>query len=180
MPSGSPAAASTLRALSDDLAAAVERAGRSIVAIHARPRIPASGIYWRDGIVVAASHTIRKDQDIALTLPDGSRAQAQLVGRDGGTDIGVLRFDTAPSSQALAAADRVPNGALRVGSLVLAVGRPADEGVTTSLGVISAVGAKWRTWSGGEIDHFVRLDLAVYDGFSGGALVDPDGAVLGM
>ena len=180
MPSVSPGSASTLRALSDDLASAAERAGRSIVAIHARPRIPASGIYWRDGIVVAASHTIRKDHDIAITLADGSRAQAQLVGRDGGTDIAVLRLDANPTSTAFAVADRAPNDSLRVGTLVLAVGRPGDAGVTTSLGVVSAVGDKWRTWSGGEIDRFVRLDLTVYDGFSGGALVDADGAVLGM
>jgi S1-C subfamily serine protease len=184
MPSGSPGtrapSSSALRALSDDLAAAVERAGRSIVAIHARPRIPASGIYWRDGIVVATSHTIRKEQDIAVTLPDGTRAQAQLVGRDGGTDLAALRLDSSPSSSAVSAADRATDAALRVGSLVLAVGRPGDDGVSTSLGVISAVGEKWRTWSGGEIDRFVRLDLAVYDGFSGGALVDADGRVLGV
>jgi len=169
-----------LRALSDDLAGAVERAGRSVVAIHARPRIAASGIYWRDGVVVAASHTIRKEQDIAITLADGTRAQAQLVGRDGGTDIAVLRFDSAPPAKALTLADRAADDALRVGSLVLAVGRPGDGGVTASLGVISTVGERWRTWSGGEIDRFVRLDLAVYDGFSGGALVDADGGVLGV
>ncbi|HEY2379517.1 MAG TPA: trypsin-like peptidase domain-containing protein [Gemmatimonadaceae bacterium] len=183
MPSGSPGtrtSSSALRALSDDLAAAVERAGRSVVAIHARPRIPASGIYWRDGVVVATSHTIRKEQDISITLPDGSRAQAQLVGRDGGTDLAVLRFDTTPATSAVAAAGLSPNHSLRVGSFVLAVGRPGDEGVTTSLGVISAVGDKWRTWSGGEIDRFVRLDLAIYDGFSGGALVDADGSILGV
>jgi S1-C subfamily serine protease len=176
MPTASPA----LRALSDDLAAAVERAGRSVVAIHARPRIPASGIYWRDGIVVAASHTIRKEQDITVTLPDGSRARAQLAGRDGGTDLAILRLDDKPSANAVSAASRVGNDALRVGSLVLAVGRPGDDGVSTSLGVISAVGDKWRTWSGGEIDRFVRLDLAIYDGFSGGALADADGNVLGV
>ena len=169
-----------LRALSDDLAGAVERAGRSVVAIHARPRIPASGIYWRDGVVVAASHTIRKEQDIAVTLADGTRAQAQLVGRDGGTDIAVLRFDSAPTAKALTLADRAADDSLRVGSLVLAVGRPGDGGVTASLGVISTVGERWRTWSGGEIDRFVRLDLAVYDGFSGGALVDAEGSVLGV
>ena len=169
-----------LRALSDDLAGAVERAGRSVVAIHARPRIPASGIYWRDGVVVAASHTIRKEQDIAVTLADGTRAQAQLVGRDGGTDIAVLRFDSAPTAKALTLADRAADDALRVGSLVLALGRPGDGGVTASLGVISTVGERWRTWSGGEIDRFVRLDLAVYDGFSGGALVDAEGSVLGV
>ena len=171
---------SALRALSDDLTAAVERASRSIVAIHARPRIPASGIYWRDGIIVATSHTIRKEQDIAVTLPNGSRAVAQLAGRDGGTDLAVLRFDTVPSKDAIGVAERVSGEALRVGSVVLAVGRPGDEGVTTSLGVISAVADKWRTWSGGEIDRFVRLDLSVYDGFSGGALADADGGILGV
>src|ERR1051326_1236803 len=171
---------SALRALSDDLTSAVERAARSIVAIHARPRIPASGIYWRDGIVVATSHTIRKEQDIAITLPNGTRAVADLVGRDGGTDLAVLRLNTTPSRDAVAVAERVSGDALRVGSVVLAVGRPGDEGVTTSLGVISAVADKWRTWSGGEIDRFVRLDLSVYDGFSGGALVDAEGGILGV
>jgi S1-C subfamily serine protease len=172
--------ASALRTLSDDLAGAVERAARSIVAIHARPRIPASGIYWRDGVIVATSHTIRKEQDIAVTLPNGSRATAQLAGRDGGTDLAVLRLDAAPASDVVSVAPRSPDEALRVGSLVLAVGRPGDDGVSTSLGVISAVAGKWRTWSGGEIDRFVRLDLSVYDGFSGGALVDADGGVLGV
>jgi S1-C subfamily serine protease len=173
-------ASSALRALSDDLAAAVERAGRSIVAIHARPRIPASGIYWREGIVVAASHTVRRDQDITIALPDGTRAKAQLVGRDGGTDIAVLQFDEVPSSNALPVADRAPDEGLRVGALVLALGRPGDDGVSASLGVVSAVGERWRTWSGGEIDRFVRLDIGLYDGFSGGPLVDADGRVLGM
>lgn len=183
-PSSAPLASaskdpSTLRALSDDLAGAVERAGRSIVAIHARPRIPASGIYWRDDIIVAASHTVRRDQDISILLPDGSRGRAQLVGRDGGTDVAVLRLDSAPSSAAVVAADLAPDDALRVGALVLAVGRPGER-VSASLGVISAVGERWRTWSGGDIDRFVRLDLNVYDGFSGGPLVDADGRVLGM
>ena len=109
MPSGSSGtrapSSSALRTLSDDLAGAVERAARSIVAIHARPRIPASGVYWRDGIVVAASHTVRKDQDIAVTLPDGTRTQAQLAGRDGGTDLAILRFDSTPSSGSVSIAN---------------------------------------------------------------------------
>jgi S1-C subfamily serine protease len=179
-PSSTNPSRSALRALSDDLTSAVERAARSIVAIHARPRIPASGIYWRDGIVVATSHTIRKEQDIAITLPNGTRAVAELVGRDGGTDLAVLRLNTTPSRDAIELAQRVSGDALRVGSVVLAVGRPGDDGVTTSLGVISAVADKWRTWSGGEIDRFVRLDLSVYDGFSGGALVDGEGGILGV
>jgi len=173
-------ATSTLRAFSDDLAAAVERAAKSVVAIHARPRIAASGIYWRDGVVVAASHTIRKEQEIAITLPNGTRATANLVGRDGGTDLAVLRLDPSPASGAASLPILAPADALRVGALVLAVGRPGDDGVSTSLGVISAVSDRWRTWSGGEIDRFVRLDLSIYDGFSGGALVDAGGELLGV
>jgi S1-C subfamily serine protease len=170
---------STLRALSDDLATAVERASASVVAVHARPRIPASGIYWRDGIIVATSHTIRKEQDISVAMPNGTRVAAQLVGRDGGTDLAVLRLDDSPAESTVATASLAGGDALRVGSLVLALGRPGSA-VTTSLGVISAVGDKWRTWSGGEIDRLIRLDLSVYDGFSGGALVDADGRVLGV
>src|SRR5206468_3024081 len=172
--------ASTLTALSDDLADAVERAGRSVVAIHARPRIPASGVYWREGVIVATSHTIRRESDITITLPGGGTARAQLAGRDGGTDLAVLRLDSVPSDSTLALSDRADADSLRVGSLVLAVGRPGSDGVSASLGVVSTVGDKWRTWSGGEIDRFVRLDLAIYDGFSGGALVDADGRIAGV
>lgn len=179
-PTSRTQAPSILRALSDDLAAAVERAARSVVAIHARPRIAASGVYWRDGIVVAASHTIRKEQEIAVGLPNGTRTTANLVGRDGGTDLAVLRLDAPPAGAAASLPVLAPADALRIGALVLAVGRPGDEGVSTSLGVISALSDRWRTWSGGEIDRFVRLDLSIYDGFSGGALVDADGNLLGV
>ena len=170
-------AASALQTLSNDLAAAVERAGNGVVAIHARHRIPSSGILWRRGVVVAASHTVKQDRDVALTLPDGTRARASVAGRDAGTDIVVLRLDEGASAEPVEVA---PDDALRVGALVLAVGRPGTEGVTTSLGVVSAVRGAWRTWAGGEIDRFVRLDLSVYDGFSGGPLVDAAGRVLGM
>ncbi len=66
-----------------------------------------------------------------------------------------------------------------MGQLVLALGRPG-VGVTASLGIVSAVGGEWRTWQGGTIDRFIRLDLSVYDGFSGGPLVDAGGRVVGI
>ena len=68
---------------------------------------------------------------------------------------------------------------LRVGQLVLALGRPGPA-VTASMGVVSAVGPEWRTWRGGTIDRFVRLDVAIYDGFSGGPIVDAAGHALGI
>lgn len=175
MSDSTEAAAGVLAALSDDLAGAVERAGRSVVAIHARRRIPSSGIVWRPGVVVTASHTISREEDITLTLPDSSTAPAALAGRDDATDLAVLRTEAA----GLVPAERARPGALRAGNLVLAVGRPGAA-VTASLGLVSAVGGEWRTWQGGRIDRFVRLDLAIYDGFSGGALVEAGGRVLGL
>jgi S1-C subfamily serine protease len=166
---------STLEALSNDLAGAVERAGRTVVAIHARRRIPASGILWRPGLVVAADHTVHKDDDVRVTLPDGTDVRASVAGRDPSTDLCVLRLPDGAGGDA-ATISRAP---LRVGQLVLAHGRPGPA-VTASLGIVSAVGPEWRTWRGGRIDQLVRLDVAVYDGYSGGALVDAAGHVLGI
>jgi S1-C subfamily serine protease len=158
-----------------DLASAVERAGRSIVAVHARQRIPSSGVHWRPGVVVAANHTIKRDHDMNLTTADGAVIEATLFGRDPSTDLAVLRFEPG----ALPVADAAGGDAIRVGRLVLAVGRPGAD-VTASHGIISTVGGAWRTWRGGMIDRFVRLDLAVYDGFSGSALVTADAQVAGI
>lgn len=175
MTSSTGAVTGVLAALSDDLAAAVERAGRSVVAIHARRRIPSSGVAWRSGVIVTASHTVTRDEDITLTLPDGGTAPATLAGRDETTGIAVLRTD----AMGITPAEHASAGALRVGNLVLALGRPGTA-ITASLGVVSAVGGEWRTWQGGRIDQFVRLDIAVYDGFSGGPLVEAGGHVLGI
>jgi S1-C subfamily serine protease len=171
-PSG---AAGLLASLSNDLAGAVEHAARAVVAIHARRRIPSSGVAWRPGVIVTANHTLARDEDIAVTLPDGNTATATLAGRDESTDLAILRIE-APS---LVPAERADPTTFRVGHLVLAVGRPGPS-VTASMGIVSAVGGEWRTWQGGRIDRFVRLDLSIYDGFSGGALIEATGRVLGI
>jgi serine protease Do len=166
---------STLQELSSQLASAVETAGNFVVSIHARRRIPSSGIVWRDGVVVSASHTVRRDDEIPVTLPNGDSAVAKVVGRDSATDLVALRVDGAFPPPA----SRLPPPAPRVGSLVLAVGRPGRD-VSASFGIVSAVGQGWRSWQGTRIDRVLRLDVAVYDGFSGGPLVDPSGALLGL
>jgi len=172
---GTPALATgTLAALSNDLAEAVARVSRSVIAIHGRRRIPSSGVVWAPGVVVTANHTLTRDEDLSLTLPDGSTVAASLAGRDPTTDIAVVRTDSS-----VPPADRSADANLQVGRLVLAVGRPGPA-VTASLGIVSAVGGEWRTWQGGRIDRFVRLDLSVYDGFSGGPLVEAGGRVLGI
>lgn len=168
--------AGALSELSTQLASAVESASNSIVAIHARRRIPSSGIIWRDGIIVSASHTVRSDGEITVSLPSGESVTTTIAGRDSATDLIVLRVKGSTKAKASPKADA---GSLRVGSLVLAVGRPGKN-VSASFGIISAVGEGWRTWQGARIDRVLRLDLAVYDGFSGGPLVDASGAVVAI
>lgn len=170
-----PTTGGVLETLSNDLAGAVDRAGQSVVAIHARRRIPASGIHWRPGIIVAAHHTLQREDDITVSLADGTTATATLAGRDPTTDLAVLRVDDVK----VPVASLGDGAGIRVGALVLALGRPGSA-VTASLGVISTVGGEWRTWHGGSIDRFVRLDISIYDGFSGGPLVDAAGRVLGV
>jgi len=84
--------ANELAALSNELAVVVERAGRAVVAVHARPRFSSSGVLWRPGIVVTAEHTIRREEEITVTLPDGTNAPASLAGSDSGTDSAVLKI----------------------------------------------------------------------------------------
>src|SRR6266704_999634 len=143
----SPKSDSTLTELSAQLASAVEVASNSVVAIHARRRIPSSGIVWRDGVIVSASHTVRRDDDIAVTLSTGETATATIAGRDPATDLVVLRVKD-PTSPVASKAD---TASARVGSLVLAVGRPG-RAATASVGIISAVGEGWRSWQGARID----------------------------
>src|SRR3989475_2796613 len=82
----------TLAMLSEQLADAVATAGAALVAVHARPRLPSSGVHWKDGVVVTTDGTIRREDDIAVTLPDGRRIPATLAGRDRGTHPPVLRL----------------------------------------------------------------------------------------
>lgn len=172
----------TWLAFSSDLAAAVERTGRVVVAVNARPRTPSSGVAWRQGVVVTADHTVKRDEEITVTLADGRTVPAKLAGRDPGTDLAVLKLE-APD---LPVAETGDASALKVGHLVLAVGRQEGSGESrqgsfaAGLGVVSAVGGPWRTWRGGEIDRFLRLDLAIFLGFSGGPLVDAEGRIVGI
>jgi len=141
------------------------------VAVHAR-RLPSTGIHWRPGIVVTAEHTVRTAEDITVTMADGRSVPAVLAGRDPGTDLAVLRVADAGSVVATLGDD----AALKVGHMVLALG----YGPRASWGVISALGPRWRSWRGGDIDRLVRLDLVLYPGFSGGPLVDAAGRVIGL
>ena len=159
---------STVMDLSNALATAVEHAARSVVAVHGRARLPSTGVQWRDGLVVTASHTIETDGEITLGAADGRTLAAEVAGRDPALDIAVLRT----ASNGIPAADVTSDGDIRVGHLVLAIG----AGPRASAGIVSALDVRGRAAPG---DTFA-VDLTLYPGFSGGPLIDVRGRVLGI
>ncbi len=167
---------STLTDFSDQLADAVAAAAASVVAVHARPRLASTGVHWRDGVIVTTDATVKRTDDLSVTLPSGERVTATLAGRDPGTDLAALRIPTGrlPVAERAAAAD------LRPGHLVLALARTGGDGPQASLGMVSSVGEAWRTWRGGTLDRRVQSDLALHPGFGGGPLVTAHGAIAGI
>jgi S1-C subfamily serine protease len=167
---------SSLVSLSNELAKLVEEFQSHVVAVHARAHYPSSGVYWRPGILVTADHTLGQEEDIQVTLPSGNRVNATLVGRDPGTDIAVLKVEELGP----AAAQSEEVGSSNVGELALVVGRSPSSGPNASLGIISAVSGPWRTWRGGRLDQYIRLDATLFPNSSGGAVVDCRGRLLGI
>jgi serine protease Do len=172
----SKASVNALQAVSDQVAQIAERVGETVVAVHARRRIPSSGIVWARGVVVTSAHTIRREEGIRVLLPGGSWVDASLAGRDAGSDIAVLRVPAAD----IEPAERGDAGSLRVGHFVLALARFAASHVSLDYGLVAAVGPAWRTWQGGEIERLVALDGALRPGYSGGPLVDARSQIVGV
>jgi S1-C subfamily serine protease len=166
----------TLKDLSDTIAGLVEAAGPHIVRVEARRRLPATGVvYSADGLIVTSNHVVERDEEIRVGLADGSTQPATLVGRDPHTDAALLRVNASSLS---AAAWQSPDQ-LRVGHIVVALGRPGQT-VQATLGIISALGSSWRTPSGGQIERYLQTDVAMYPGFSGGPLLTADGSFAGI
>jgi len=162
--------------LSDALAATVAAASSGVVQVGGRRRLPASGIVWSaDGVIITAHHVVEHDDNISVGLPDGQAATATLVGRDPTTDLAVLRAQ----ARGLTPPTWAEPDSLRVGHLVLALGRPGQT-VRATLGIVSALGNSWHTPAGGRLDRYLQTDVVMYPGFSGGPLVDVMGRVLGL
>jgi S1-C subfamily serine protease len=165
---------SALVSLSDEIATTVERVAASVVAVEGRSRLGSSGFFIRPDLVLTADHALESDE-IEIVRAGGKEERVTIAGRDPSTDLALLRT-SAPGAPLAFAGD----AALRVGAIALAVARDDDGDVAATMGVISAVGAAWRTWQGGQIDRFVRADLSFYPRFSGSPLLDAGGQVVGM
>jgi S1-C subfamily serine protease len=169
-------ATGTWRSLSSDFANSIDRAGRSVVAVHARRRIPSSGVHWRPGIIVTADHTIEHDEDITVTLPDGRNVPATLAGRDSTTDIAILKLDAGD----LALAEKSDAATLKTGNLILAAGRTSEGAMRAASALVGVTGPALRTWQGGQLDLTVRLDRRLHPNLSGGPAIDDQGRAFGI
>jgi S1-C subfamily serine protease len=180
-----------LAGLSDELADAVEHAAPFVVTVDGRALGAASGVVLDGaGTVVTAAHVLERTTNIGVLFGEDRRADAQLVGRDAGSDLAILRTrpsapgaptPASPDDQALARwSAGVPADSLKVGHLVLALGRPDPAAVMATFGVVSALGGAWRTGRGEVVDGYVRTDVGLLPGFSGGPLIDTQGRLVGI
>ena len=159
---------------SNGLASAVEKGGASTILVDARKRYPASGIAYAEDLVLTADHVVTREDDIKVLLPDGKSLIASIAGRDPGSDLAVLRL----SEKALTPAKT--SDAIKVGQLVLALGRPNSAGMQASWGIVTAISGPTRTHRGGMLDEYVQTETTPYPGFSGGPLVNTEGEILGL
>lgn len=164
-----------LGTLSDGMADAVEKAGRSVVRVNSQRRRAASGLVYGPGLVLMADHSLQREEGVTVDLGDGTKLPARVRGRDAASDLALLEVE---DLQAPAAAF-APEPA-RVGQLALAVGRSRREGLRSSFGIVSAVGGPLRTGRATTMERYVQTDATPYPGLGGGPLVDARGAVLGV
>ncbi len=159
---------------SNGLAAAVEKGGASTILVDARKRYPASGIAYSEDLVLTADHVVTREENIKILLPDGKTLAATIAGRDPGSDLALLRL----SEKALTPAKT--SNSVKVGQLVLALGRPNSEGMQASWGIVTSINGPTRTFRGGLLDEYILTETTPYPGFSGGPLINTEGEVLGL
>jgi S1-C subfamily serine protease len=161
--------------VSQDLAALVERAGRSTVLVGGGGFRPGTGTVVAPDLVLTAIHVVESDEGIVVRTGDDRAFDAVLVGRDPATGLALLRVENLDAPP-ITPASRTP----RAGSLAAAVFRSWEGQLTARLAVVNAVAGPVRVGRGVRLAQVIRTDLGPARGLSGSPLVNADGEWLGL
>ncbi|MBA2569286.1 MAG: trypsin-like peptidase domain-containing protein [Actinobacteria bacterium] len=135
-------------------------------------------VYDDQGHVITNQHVVDDAESMTVTLPDGSRYEAKVVGGDPSTDLAVIKVD-APASK-LKPLRLGDSAAVRVGDTVVAIGSPFGLEGTVTAGIVSALGREISATNNFAIDDTIQTDAAINHGNSGGPLLNLRSEVIGV
>lgn len=173
----SSSAVSDLSGFSESLTALIAQAAAGAVALKAAPYRVVSGVVLQNNLIAMADHTLRRDPHVPFKTASGHEGKATVLGRDPSIDVAILEAEASSLPPSLTPADE---SSLQAGALAAIVGYTFDVGVSASLGILGAVGGPRRTWRGGTLDRFLRLDANLYPSQAGAAVVTHAGSLIGM